>query len=136
MTRIIGQTVMRAIKGSWFCLLVTLMSCGDACPPTCPGPLFGIDLIVKGSAQAGPIEGVNATLSGPTTNTLSCASNEKGTGCLWSSGTLPDGDYLLEVTAPGFQPAEVAATVTTSSGATCGCTGTTLQPSTITLDPS
>ena len=127
---------MRTIMGSSLCLLVTLVSCGDACPPTCPASLFGISLIVKSAAQAGPIDGVTATLSGPTTNELSCASNEKGTGCIWSSGALPDGDYLLEVTAPGFQSATVAATVTTSSGATCGCTGTTLQPSTITLDPS
>ena len=127
---------MQTIIGSWLCLLVTLVSCGDACPPTCPGPLLGIGLVVKSAAQAGPVDGVNATLSGPTTNTLACASNGMGTGCTLTSGALPDGDYLLEVTAPGFHPAQVAATVTTSSAATCGCRGATLLPSTITLEPS
>lgn len=81
------------------------------------------------------MDNVSATLSGPVTNTLSCEANGSETECTWSSGALPDGDYLLEVTAPGFQPVMVAATVAFPSG-TCGCKGAILQPSTITLDPA
>src|SRR4029077_19895255 len=91
-------------------------------------PLLGTLLVVKSATQGGPVDNVNATLSGPTTNTLSCEANGTETRRTWSSGALPEGDYLLEVTAPGFQPAMVAATVAFPSG-TCGCKAATLQPS-------
>jgi hypothetical protein len=45
------------------------------------------------------------------------------------------GTYSLAVTAPGFQTANVTATVTMSSADGCGCVGATMQPSTVNLEP-
>jgi len=74
--------------------------------------------------------GVEAVLSGPTTIIMSCDQS----GHCGYFGYVPAGSYTLQVTAPGFQAANVPATLTVDSSRCCP--GTTLQPSTLTLDSS
>ncbi len=101
--------------------------------PSCPASFAQI---VIAAADGGAVQGVQATLSGPMTVTLSCSPQTGGAGtlCGWPGSDTP-GSYSLQVTAPGFQAAKVKATVTYSPAPACGCPETTMQPSTLTLDP-
>ncbi len=125
---------------------------GDSpCPWGCPAPHLGIYLVVTAAADGGALSGVNATLSsavtdgdamtgveaGSTTVTMSCESNNGAMVCDWPSSGYPiAGTYSLLVTAPGFRSANVSATLTYTPDPRCGCGMDTLQPSTVTLDPS
>jgi hypothetical protein len=104
-----------------------------SCPPLlCPSPFVGIRLVVS-TFEGGPVSEVRATLSGPITVKLSCTPEADGTFCSPTDGG-PEGSYSLEVTAPEFQPVDVAATVTFAHPA-CGCGGATLQPSAVIIYP-
>ena len=109
---------------------------GAPCPFSCPATYSGVTLVVNAAADGGVVSGVEATLSGPTTETMSCEPNGTATLCTWSSGPVTAGTYSLLVTAPGFQSASLSATVTVAADPHCGCVGATLQPSMVTLDPS
>jgi hypothetical protein len=82
----------------------------------------------------GPLSGVEVTLSGPTTEALSCQPfDARTTTCTSHNGFDTAGSYVLHVTAPGFQSADVNAEVTVDHHC---CTQATLHPSIVTLNPS
>lgn len=118
-------------------VLMADTSCGSHCAEVeCPASYIEISLAVA-APDGGAVSGVAATLSGPEAVTLLCQSSGTAALCTWPAPTpVTAGSYALQVTAPGFQPANVSATVTTSSGDGCGCPGASMQPSTVTLDPS
>ena len=138
-----GQGVLRSRKvkmsGKFFFrfgvpLAVALLaqtSCRDT--PGCPTLCSTADVLlyVTGAPDGGFATGIEATLSGPTTITMSCD---------WyhcsGRGAVTEGNYTLRVTAPGFQVVNVPATVTVTTTSHCGCPSATLQPSTLTLNPS
>ena len=106
------------------------------CPGSCPAAYAGIYLGVTAATDGGAMSSVEATLSGPTTVTMSCESRGTVTDCIWPSAPLTTGNYSLQVTAPGFQSANVSATLAVTHDPRCGCDQATLQPSAVTLDPS
>jgi hypothetical protein len=121
-----------------FMVAVAQTSCGssEACPPTCPAAWVGVAFSVTSSADGGAPSGVQATLSGPATVTMSCQPSPRGDGtsCQWPMATpLTTGSYALQVTAPGFRAANVNATVATVADSCCP--GATMQPSGVALDP-
>ena len=109
---------------------------GHQCPFGCPAANIGVSLAVTAAMDGGAVSGVEATLSGPTTETLSCMPSPSGavTICTWASGPVIAGSYSLQVTAPAFQPVNVSAVVSVTSD--CGCMFAALVPSMVTLDPS
>ena len=109
-------------------------SCRDTpgCPTSCS--TANVTLDVTGAADGGVVTGIEATLSGPTTMTMSCEPRGTETVCSYQ-GEVTTGSYTLQVTAPGFQAANVPATVTVTPGSQCACPSATLQPSTLTLNP-
>jgi hypothetical protein len=104
------------------------------CESACPSPLLGIQLAVMSSAGPGEVSGVQATLAGPVTVHLSCSSFAQTTSCFPTAGG-PEGSYVLQVTAPGFAPVAVDATVMFTPAQGCGCGFATLEPSLVTLNP-
>jgi hypothetical protein len=137
--------VMRKGSLSRFAVLPTIafvsqISCGDRestpCPGACPASYLGIVLTVTAAAGGGVPTGVEATLSGPATETLSCDPTGTAVSCTWRSGTPTAGSYSLQVAAPGFQTANVNATIAETPDPRCGCTWATIKPSVVTLDPS
>jgi hypothetical protein len=116
----------------------TQVSCGGQAPcPACPALyVLAAGFSVNGAADAGAPSGVEATLSGPQTTVMSCAPNGSTTLCGWPPGPVTAGTYSLEVSATGFKPATVSAKVTVTPAPSCGCPGATIQPSSVTLDPS
>jgi len=118
--------------------VVGCASAGDSppCPYSCLAAHLGIVLDVTGATDGGPVSGADATLSGPITVTMSCEPNGTATVCRWPGGPVTAGTYSLLVTAPGFQSANVSATITVTPDPRCGCEWATIQPSRVTLDPS
>ena len=117
------------------------VGCGSAaesppCPHSCPATYIGVALVVSAATDGGVLSGVEATLFGATTETMSCEPNGTATICTWPSGPVIAGTYSLLVTASGFQSENLSATVTVTPDPHCGCVGATLQPSMVTLDPS
>jgi hypothetical protein len=108
----------------------------EECPHSCPGPSLGLGIVVHGGSAA--LTGVDATLSGPMTVTLSCETSTQAgaASCFWPLGTpLTAGTYTMLVSAPGFRSSEISVTVSMSVGR-CGCSWGDIQPSTVTLVPS
>ena len=121
-------------------LIVAASACGSQdnapCPHSCPAAYVGVVLAVTSAADGGIVNGVEATLTGPQTEAMSCEPNVTATSCTWPPGPVTAGSYALEVTAAGFQSRNVSATVTVTPDPHCGCVNATLQPSTVTLDPA
>jgi hypothetical protein len=107
---------------------------GKCAPVECPAQFFGVQLVVTSSGGDGQLMGVQATLSGPATIPMSCTAEMDGTFCYPKMGG-PEGSYMLEVTAPGFQSVTVPATATFTPAPGCGCGGATLDPSAVILNP-
>jgi hypothetical protein len=107
-------------------------SCGDTapCPFGCPADHFFLE--VTGAPGGGSLTGVEATLSGPMSLAMTCSSGTEAS-CSFTGGVF-SGSYTLQVTAPGFQAANVPATLTVATDK-CGCQATTFQPSQVTLNP-
>ena len=76
------------------------------------------------------VNGVQATLTGPVTVTMSCESRGAQTACMWPVNlAVTAGTYALQVSAPGYQTTTEQAEVTMTAGM-CGCTGTSFEPAT------
>jgi hypothetical protein len=108
---------------------------GAPCEFHCPSPFLELQLAVMSSAGIGEVSGVQATLSGPVTVPLNCGGFAGTTYCSPTEGG-PAGSYSLEVTAPGFGPQTVNATVTFTPAQRCGCASASLDPSLVTLNPT
>ena len=131
---------------TWLMALLAVVSSGSAvgcdsgCPRTCPGPFLGLGIGVYAAVNGVAVGGVEATLMGPTTVALSCEPSGNvpaATSCFWPLGaTFVEGTYTLLVAAPGFQSKEVGATLSLPPASRCGCSGASIEPSTVTLDPS
>jgi hypothetical protein len=99
-------------------------------------------LDVTAAADGGAIKGVEATLSGPTTVRFSCEAGANGypvTACFpdTETGDVPTpGTYSVHVSAPGFQSADVSATVTLVPDTRCGCDALKLNPAQVILSPA
>lgn len=105
------------------------------CGILCPSPFIELQLAVLSSAGIGEVSGVQATLLGPVTVQLNCGGFAGTTRCFPREGA-PEGVYLLEATAPGFQTAVVSVTVTFTPAEGCGCASASANPSLITLNPT
>jgi hypothetical protein len=132
---------------TWLIALLALVSsysalgCDNGCPRSCPAAVLGLGIVVYAGVDggAGPISGVEASLTGPATITLSCEPSGNGNPaamvCFWPlGGPFIEGTYSLVVTAPGFRSRELSATFSLANGRCCP--GAKLEPSTVTLDPS
>lgn len=102
---------------------------------------MSLHLDVTAAADGGAIEGVEATLSGPTTVGMSCETGANGyrvTACFPdNTGNVPTpGTYSLHVSAPAFQSMDVNATVTLVPDTRCGCDDLKLDPAQVTLNPA
>jgi hypothetical protein len=129
-------------KGAQFWIVVPLMSalialaCGNESGAPCPQcPAASLILAVDAATDAGALNGVQATLSGPTTVSVSCAPNGSEAQCVLGVGPLVAGSYSLRITAPNFKTATVTATVTYNLDHRCGCDWFSLQPKMVRLDP-
>ena len=115
--------------------------CNNDCPPSCPAAVLGLGIGVYGAVDGAgvAVSGVEATLMGPTTVTLSCepsANVPAATSCLWPlDAQFVAGAYTLLVAAPGFRAQEFSATLSVGPP-TCGCPSAGIEPSTVTLDPA
>jgi hypothetical protein len=133
MKRFSVPTTFACIAAVGFAACSSSTSQDDApCPHSCPATYMGIVLAVTAAADSGAVSGVGATLSGPTTVTMSCEANGTVTVCRWPSPPVTAGTYSLQVAATGFQMANVSATVSVTPDR-CGCAWATLQPSAVTL---
>jgi len=118
--------------------VAVLASCGGTssswCP--CPAPLFELTVTTASGEAA---NGVVASVSGPTTGAMDC-SPTTGNATLCYLGTSTSGTYSVQVTAPGFQAANVSAVVSVATATTgaCICETVTTSPSnlSVTLNPS
>ena len=108
---------------------------GAPCPWGCPAPSATANIAVM-TVPATALDGVQATLSGPASGTMSCAPNFSAILCEWPGGVeVVPGTYSLEVSAPGYQTTTLQVEVTVSPPS-CGCTFGDIQPSTVTLSPA
>jgi len=116
------------------------VGCNDCAHHSCPYSPPGILVYGGADGGAGAVSDVEATLTGPTTVTMSCAPSASvptATSCLWPGGTaVTPGTYSLVVAAPGYRSKELTATVSLIPASHCGCPGVRIEPSTVTLDPS
>ena len=107
------------------------------CPVGCPSVEADISFAVTDATDGGPVNGVQATLSGPTTVTMTCQVAGKVTICSWPYVPVTVGNYSLDVSAPGFQPVTVQASVkVTKPDPSCACQQGTLKPLALTLNRS
>ncbi|HEY3806428.1 MAG TPA: hypothetical protein VGL61_27680 [Kofleriaceae bacterium] len=116
--------------------LIVQTACGEmmSCPEGgCPATYIGVRLLVQGS---GALTAASVAISGPQTGTMSCEPNQSDMLCIWPA-ELPvmAGTYSLEVTAPGYTSMTLGGTVAIDPDPECGCTGATLTPSDVTLEP-
>jgi len=81
------------------------------------------------------VNGAQAILTGPVTDTLLCVPYPWGGTCFWS-GTTPItvGTYTFQVSAPGYQAVTTQLDLTIVSG--CGRTAANVKPSSISLTPT
>ena len=78
------------------------------------------------------VNGAQATLTGPVTDTLLCDPYPWGATCWWSDTTpLTVGTYTLQVSAPGYQAVTTQLELTLVSG--CGRTAANVQPRSVSL---
>jgi hypothetical protein len=134
----VGERRFRFVRfGILLTLAVTLLaSCSSSSQIPCECPAPSVSIVVL-EPDGGQLSGVAATLSGPTTVTLTSTPATGGIDCESPPGFETAGTYTLMITAPGFQQVDMAATVTVTHGSSsCGCTVATVQPSTVTLEPS
>ena len=109
-------------------------ACGgnQTCPHGCPASDDTADIVVT-TMPAMAVNGVQATLAGPETGTMSCQPDGTVTLCRWPAGlAVTPGIYTIQGSAPGYQPVTTLVEVTISS-LTCGCTAAYIEPSTVAL---
>jgi hypothetical protein len=122
-----------------FCV-AAISGCGSAtggqtCPSFCPATSSSATIVVM-TVPAMALDGVEATLSGPVSGTMSCVPNVSAILCAWPRGVaVVPGTYSIEVSAPGYEAATLGVEVTVSPPS-CGCTSGDIQPSTVTLTPA
>ncbi len=123
--------------GCWIVLaLVTQAACSSedhACPRSCPAAWMLVQPLAVAGADGGAVAAVQANLTGPLAETMSCDSSGSAATCTWSPGPVNPGTYALEVSAPGFETLHTSVIVTTSRD--CGCESSSLTPSSVTLTP-
>lgn len=116
-----------------FLSLVAVDAC-DLTPPCQPPAVStgaGVELLTSPMMR---VNGAQATLTGPVTESLLCDAYPWGASCHWS-GTTPitAGTYTLQVLAPGYQPVSTQLELTISS--VCGRTDVNVAPSSVSLGP-
>ncbi len=83
------------------------VGCDSGCPRSCPGPFLALGIGVYAAVNGVAVSGVEATLMGPTTISMSCEPSSNvpaATSCFWPLGAqFVEGAYTLLVAAPGFQ---------------------------------
>lgn len=124
---------MRAVLAFALGLGAVAMAGCQACDRgTCVLPAEEVFFEVTTSPAMVP-SGVQATLTGPVTVTMSCKPRGAQTACMWPINlNVTAGTYALQVSAPGYQTTTVQAEVTMTAGM-CGCTETSFEPSTVPL---
>ena len=112
---------------------LALVGCHNCDPVLCAPQADDIFFGVTTSPEM-LVNGVQATLTGPVTVTMSCGySIESRTVCRWPPEVVVTaGTYALQVSAPGYQMTIVQSEVTLNPGE-CGCTRSSFQPSTVAL---
>jgi hypothetical protein len=121
------------------CLLAPmgLGACGGSsnCPESCPASKNYItaSILIAFPSSMG-LEGVQATLAGPVTDTMSCQPYGMASVCTWSdTAPITAGTYSLQVSAPGYRPTDFQVTVIVPS---CECVGASIQPANVSVSPS
>jgi hypothetical protein len=96
-------------------------------------PPLALEVVTSPARQ---IDGVQATLTGPVSETMSCQAFAGGSTCAWSNGAPPltGGTYSLQVSAPGYRVTTLQATVSVESS--CGQTASSISPNIVGLDPA
>ena len=107
---------------------------GQPCPGSCPATYLTASVIVS-TTPGVALSDVQAMLTGPETETMSCQPNFSAILCDWPPVPFTPGTYTLQVSAPGYQPISVPVLVTVSP-TTCGCTFGSITPSTVSLSPA
>lgn len=73
------------------------------CSGSRPGNYITASVLVNLPSSTG-LKGVQATLTGPVTDTMSCQPYGMASVCTWSNtAPVTAGGYLLQISAPGFQ---------------------------------
>jgi hypothetical protein len=131
---------------AWLIALLAVVSassavgCNDCSRHSCPWSPPAIVVYAGADGGAVAVSGVEATLMGATSVTMACtpsANSLTATSCFWPGDTpVTSGPYSLVVTAPGYRSKELSATVSLVPASHCGCPGATIEPSTVTLEPS
>lgn len=107
----------------------------ETCPRHCPVASASIAMTVTAAPNGGAVPGAEIALSGPTTGAMDCEASTTETVCWWMAGPIAAGDYVLQVTAPGFEPAHVDAVLKIDPDPGCGCASASFTPSEVSLSP-
>lgn len=114
--------------------LVTVSACGSGTQVCPPGPCLPTALgVVGNTSPTMGLSGVQATLTGPANETLSCQSTGTGAECSPNLVGLTSGTYSVKVSAPGYQTLNSQVAITAHPGGMCECGWATFQPSTVSL---
>jgi hypothetical protein len=113
---------------------VTTAGCWS-CPGGCPIATAGLTMTLTAGPSGGGVPGAEITFSGEAAGALNCDASMTETVCWWPDGPFGEGDYVLKITAPGFEPSQVNATLKVAPDAQCGCRSASLTPSEVTLLP-
>ena len=106
----------------------------DTCPRGCPATALTASVAVT-TMPAMAVNGVQATLTGPVTATMSCQPNFSAILCEWPLGVaIAAGTYSLEVSAPGYQTTTFQVEVIIPPP-TCGCRLASIQPDIAVISP-
>jgi hypothetical protein len=135
----ISPTVPMALVAVLALSSLTMGACGSGsgqpCPSECPATYVGAIVAVT-TTPAMAVSGVQATLTGPVTDSMSCQPNGTATACMWSPATpVTAGTYALQVSAPGYQTTTTQVEIAISPPV-CGCTQASIEPSMVALGPS
>jgi len=116
---------------------IGLSGCGASadCSGSCPGTYITASVLVNLPSSMG-LKGVQATLTGPVTDTMSCQPYGMASVCTWSNtAPITAGDYLLQISAPGFQTMTFQVQVAVPRPS-CQCVGASIEPATFSLSQS
>jgi hypothetical protein len=109
----------------------------------CLCPAASAAFAVYGAPDGGVVQNVDAVLTGvgDSIGQGNCTLLDHyamETTCQWYAGSLDSGSYTIQITAPGYQTANVPVTLTVSPpvpGAACSCGGGALIPNSVVLTP-
>lgn len=115
----------------------SISGCGTKCPAGCPAVYLSVAIGIVSSLDGGVVSDVEVAFSGPSEGSMKCETTAAGTACFWpdTTETEVEGMYLLQISAFGYKPAKINATMAIIPDRQCNCDRAALTPSRIVLDP-